>query len=154
MQIGDYADPWYFTDVLRRLIEIIDGIRSQQDNNKFSYTQHTLRLLAIFAAVLYCRNFKLESGICTFSKRLSSLQWVVLNEYSLIFVVCHTSSFQWHRQKFTFGMILPSLGELTALKMYAYAMGSRLLGLIWTGLWRHRNITKFLPKFLNFSACY
>ena len=136
-----------------RWIEIIDGIRSQQGNNKFSYTQHTTsRLLAIFAAVLYCGNFKFESGICTFSKRLSSLQWTVLSEYILIFVVCQTSSFQWHRQKCTFGMNKPFLGRIKSTESVCICYGKSsacadLNGSVTSS--KHRRVSSEVLEFLS-----
>ena len=36
--------------------------------------------------------------------------------------------------------------------MYAYAMGSRLLGMSWTVLWRHQNIAEFYSEVLEFLS--
>ena len=150
MQRGAYADPWYFTDWYVALM--CWGIRSQQGNNKFSYMQHTSRLLAIFAAVLYCGNFKFESGICTFSKRLSSLQWTVLSEYILIFVVCQTSSFKWHRQKFTFGINKPFLGRIKSTENVCLCYGKSsawadLNGSVTSS--KHRQVSSEVLEFLS-----
>ena len=141
MQRGAYADPWYFTVVLHRPINRDNWRHSLSTRYKFSIQRRDCSPFSQRYCIAGISNSRVEfllfqRGYHPCSERF----WVSTFKFSwsvkplLSNDIGRNSRSEW---------INLSLGELRALKMYAYAMGSRLLGLIWTGLWRHQNIAEF-----------
>ena len=135
MQIGAYAEPWYFSVVFNRPINRLIWRHSLSPRKQFSLAMAACDENAgHFGAEVIAGISNSKVGFLPFQKgyyypcseRLSVVHFNFRDLSNLFFL--------WHRQKSTFGINKPLLGRIKSTRCKMYAVLREVVCLGWCGL--------------------